>query len=156
LWPAPMMLEPATRAFIIEQAHERFGQRKHLRRSAVAQAALMPTAVPAKPGKINLGALPRLVRQKPKPAPLLGDDSDEALDEKTYRARLWNEFVRYCRENNAWVVSPPHEGHVRVQPAEDSRFLERLAQLPRYPVAILPDTSQQARIGKSNSYQIKV
>jgi hypothetical protein len=61
----------------------------------------------------------------------LGDDSDEALNEKTYRARLRNEFVRYCRENCAWAVSPPDEGRVRVQLAEDSRFLERLAQLPR-------------------------
>jgi hypothetical protein len=108
----------------------------------------MATAVPSTQSKQNLGTLPRLVRKKLQPAPLLGETSDTALDEKTYRHRLFREFVLFCRQNDAWIVSPPNQGNCRVQLAETSKLLERLAQLPRYPVVKLPGVTHRLQGGR--------
>jgi hypothetical protein len=39
------------------------------------------------------------------------DDGDDAalhrLDEREYRERLFADFVKYCRDAGAWVVTPP-------------------------------------------------
>jgi hypothetical protein len=97
----------------------------------------------------------RLVRKKLKAAPAtLGGDAAEVmlywgLSEREYRAKLWNEFAAFCRQNSAWAITPPHEGRVRVQLAEGSMLLDRLAPLQKkYPVAILSNPSHRLTHGR--------
>jgi len=90
---------------------------------------------------------PRAVRKKPQPAALT-DDPLLYRDEKTYRNRLWHDFVKFARECGAWVVTPPAEGRVRCQMPDGSPLLERLAQLPRYPVVKLPNVSHRLTHGR--------
>jgi hypothetical protein len=108
-------------------------------------------AIDAKPPRPRLDQHPRLKRQKPKPAPLL-DDLDARLlmaaDEKTYRETLFRDFVKFCARCGAWVVSAPFEKRCRVLVPDGSPLLERLAELPRYPVASLPGISHRLTHGR--------
>ena len=109
-------------------------------------------ATDAKPRQ-HLGQHPRLARIRKKPAPVttLGDDAAQVMlfygiSEKDYPDRLHRDFCRYCRQHNAWVISPPNEGRARVQIAEGSALLEKLP--PRYPVARLPGISERLQGGR--------
>ena len=109
----------------------------------------MATAVPAKPGKVNLGALPRIVRKK-KPEVTL-DDTEEArlrMSEGEYRRERFKDFCRFCRDAGAWVISSPLERVCRVQMPHGSPLLERLAQRPKYPVVKMPGLSQRLQGGR--------
>jgi len=97
----------------------------------------MPVAVDPKPSKQRFDQHPRIVRKKPQPAALT-DDPLLYRSEKAYRDALWRDFVRFVRDAGAWVVTPPAEGRARCQMPDGSPLLERLAQLPRFPVATLP------------------
>ena len=111
----------------------------------------MPVAVDQKPARKRLDQFPRPVRKKLKPAPLLDDPAQAALlfgNEQQYRNQLWHDFVRFVRDAGAWVVTPPAEGRARCQVPDGSPLLERLAQLPRFPVATLPGTSHRLTHGR--------
>jgi hypothetical protein len=105
----------------------------------------MATAIDPKSAKQNLGAHPRPKRKAIKPAPLI--DPVAALmyrDETEYRRALFRDFVKFARECNSWVVSPPFDPRCRVLMPDGSPLLERLAQLPRYPVVRIGKTSRLA------------
>ena len=106
-------------------------------------AAQMPVA------RQNLGEQPRAVR-KAKPKIVLDDEAEARLrmTEAEYRRELFRSFVKFARECNAWVVSPPFERRCRVLVPDGSPLLERLAQLPRYPVVKLPGTVQRLQSGR--------
>ena len=109
----------------------------------------MATAVPAKPGKVNLGALPRIVRKK-KPEVTL-DDTEEArlrMSEGEYRRELFKDFCRFCRDAGAWVISSPLERVCRVQMPDGSPLVERLARRPKYPVVISPGVTHRLQGGR--------
>jgi hypothetical protein len=96
----------------------------------------MPVAVDPKQTKTRWDSRPRIVRKKPQPIVL--DDEAEArlrMSEAEYRRELFRSFVKFARECNAWVVSPPFERRCRVLVPDGSTILERLSQLPKYPVA---------------------
>src|SRR6516164_3548734 len=103
--------------------------------------------MPVAPSKQNLGEHPRAVRKKPQPAALI-DDPLLYRSEKSYRDHLWHDSVRLVRDAGAWVVTPPAEGQARCQVPDGSPLLERLAQLPRFPVATLPGTSHRLTHGR--------
>jgi hypothetical protein len=107
------------------------------------------TAIDPKKSPKRFDQAPRPKRLKPKSAPVstLGDDAATvmlfySIDEKTYRERLHQDFCRFCMQHGGWVISPPNQGRARVQIAQGSPLLEKLAALPRYPIAKLPNTPQ--------------
>jgi hypothetical protein len=103
----------------------------------------MPTAK-------RLDKHPRIVRRK-KPQPVVLDDDAEAhlrMSENEYRREVFRSFVRYCRDAGAWVVSPPFERRCRVLVPDGSTILERLAELPRFPVVKIPGMSQRLTHGR--------
>jgi hypothetical protein len=111
----------------------------------------MAVAVDPKPARKRLDQFPRPVRKKLKPAPLLNDPALAVLlfgDEKQYREQLFRDFVKFCRDAGAWVISSPLERVCRVQMPDGSPLLERLAQLPRFPVVKLPNVSQRIQGGR--------
>jgi hypothetical protein len=87
---------------------------------------------------------PRIARKK-KPVAVLNDDQARLMfaGEKTYRERLFRDFVKFARDCNAWVVSPPFERRCRVLVPDGSTLLQRLAELPRFPVVKLPNVSHR-------------
>jgi hypothetical protein len=97
---------------------------------------------------------PRLARKAKEPKPVvLGDDAAQVMlfygfTEREWRERLHQEFCGFCRRHNSWVISPSHQGQARVQLAEGSALLEKLAAFPRYPVARLPGISQRIQGGR--------
>ena len=95
-----------------------------------------------RPSKRRFDTHPRAVRKKPQPVALT-DDPLLYRDEKTYRETLFRDFVRFCRDAGSWVVTPPFERRCRVLVPDGSPLLERLAQLPRYPVATIPGISHR-------------
>jgi len=95
----------------------------------------------------NFAHHPRLKRLKPKPAALT-DDPLLYRDEKAYRRQLWHDFCRFVRDAGAWVVTPPAEGRARCQVPADSPLLERLEQLPRFPVVKLHNVSDRLTHGR--------
>jgi hypothetical protein len=104
-------------------------------------------AIDPKPSKRRWDNHPRVVRKKPQPVALT-DDPLLYRDEKAYRLALWRDFVRFVRDAGAWVVTTPAQGNVRCQVPADSPLLERLAQLPRYPVVKLPSVSHRLALGR--------
>jgi hypothetical protein len=107
------------------------------------------TAIDAKPSRRRFDEHPRLKRKATKPAPLI--DPIAALmyrDENQYRRALFRDFVLFCRDAGSWVVSTPLERQCRVQVPDGSPLLERLAQLPRYPVVKLPNLSHRLQGGR--------
>jgi hypothetical protein len=104
-------------------------------------------AIDPKPSKRRWDNHPRVVRKKPQPVALT-DDPLLYRDEKQYHLALWRDFVRFARDAGAWVVTPPAEGRVRCQVPADSPLLERLEQLPRYPVVKLPSVSHRLTHGR--------
>jgi hypothetical protein len=103
----------------------------------------------------NLGQYPRLarIRKKPVPVTTLGDDAAQVmlfygLSEREYRERLHKDFCGICGLHNAWVTSPPNEGKARVQIAEGSALLEKLAAFPRYAIAKLPGVTHRLAHGR--------
>jgi hypothetical protein len=110
----------------------------------------MPAAIDPKPPRQRFDQHPRAVRKKP-PQPVVLDDEAKArlrMTEAEYRRELFRSFVKWARECNAWVVSAPFERRCRVLVPDGSRLLERLKQLPRYPVVILPNVSQRLQAGR--------
>ena len=106
-------------------------------------------AVDPKPPKPRLDEHRRIKRKATKPAPLI--DPIAALmyrDETEYRRALFRDFVKFARECNSWVVSPPFDPRCRVLMPADSPLLERLAQLPKYPVVKMPNVSQRLQGGR--------
>jgi hypothetical protein len=106
-------------------------------------------AVDPKPPKPRLDEHRRIKRKAIKPAPLI--DPIAALmyrDENQYHRALFRDFVAFCRDCNAWVISAPFERRCRVLVPDGSPLLERLAQLPRYPVATLPGISHRLTHGR--------
>jgi hypothetical protein len=98
----------------------------------------------------------RLKRVKPKPAPLLDDIVARLLltaNEREYRRILFRDFVKLARDCNAWVISPPYERRCRVLLPPDSTLLQRLAELPRFPVVKIPGISQRLTHGRFVSVQ---
>jgi len=81
---------------------------------------------------------------------LLDDEAEARLrmSEAEYRRELFRSFVKFARECNAWVVSPPFERRCRVLVPDGSDLLERLAQLPRFPVVKMPNVSQRLQGGR--------
>jgi hypothetical protein len=107
------------------------------------------TASDPKPSKRRLDHHPRLARKKKPVAPLLDDlEARLLLPEREYRETLFRDFVKFCRDAGAWVVSPPFERRCRVLMPPDSPLLERLAQLPRYPVVKMPNVSHRLHGGR--------
>jgi hypothetical protein len=109
----------------------------------------MAIAVDTKQTRQRLDNHPRLKRKATKPAPLI--DPIAALmyrDETQYHRALFRDFVKFCRVAGAWVISPPFDRRCRVLVPNDSPLLERLKQLPRYPVAILPGSSHRLQGGR--------
>src|SRR5215470_13108085 len=99
----------------------------------------------------RLDKWPRLKRVKSKPAPLLDDLEARLLlttSETEYRQILFRDFVKFCRDAGAWVVSAPFERQCRVLMPQDSPLLERLAQLPKYPVVKLENLSHRLTHGR--------
>jgi hypothetical protein len=93
-------------------------------------------AIDPKPSKPRLDEHRRIKRKAVKPAPLI--DPVAALmyrDETEYHRALFRDFVAFARDAGAWVVSPPFERRCRVLMPDGSPLLERLSQLPKYPVA---------------------
>jgi hypothetical protein len=111
-------------------------------------------AIDAKPPKQRLDARPRLIKRlKPKPAATLADDAAQVMlyygiSEQTYRETLFRDFVKFCRDAGAWVISPPFERRCRVLVPDGSPLPERLAQLPKYPVVKLPNVSHRLAHGR--------
>jgi hypothetical protein len=70
------------------------------------------------------------------------------ISERDYRERLFREFSDFCRRNQAWVISPSHQGQARVQVAEGSPLVELLAQWPRYPVVKTQNVSHRLQGGR--------
>ena len=106
-------------------------------------------AIDPKPSKRRFDEHPRLKRKATKPAPLI--DPIAALmyrDEKAYREALFRDFVKFCRDAGAWVVSAPFERRCRVLVPDGSPLIERLAELPRYPVATLANVSHRLTHGR--------
>jgi hypothetical protein len=106
-------------------------------------------AIDLKPSKRGWDNNPRIVRKKPQPVVL--DDEAEArlrMSEDEYRRELFRSFVAYCRDAGSWVITPPFERRCRVLVPDGSPLLERLAQLPRYPVATLPGISHRLTHGR--------
>src|SRR6516165_8827908 len=102
-----------------------------------------------RPSKRRWDNHPRIVRKKPQPVVL--DDEAEArlrMSEAEYRRELFRSFVKFARECNSWVVSAPFERRCRVLVPDGSPLLERLAQLPRYPVVKLPGTQHRLVHGR--------
>ena len=113
------------------------------------------SAIDAKPTKRRFDQSPRLARvaRKKPPVTTLGDDAASVmlfygLTERAYRERLFADFCGFCRLHGGWVISPSHQGRARVQLSENSALLERLTQLPRYPVVKLPSVSHRLTHGK--------
>jgi hypothetical protein len=109
----------------------------------------MATAIPTKQPVQNLGAHPRPQRKAVKPAPLI--DPVAALmyrDENQYRRILFRDFVKLARDCGAWVISPPFDPRCRVLVPDGSTILERLAELPRFPVVKMPGTSHRLTHGR--------
>jgi hypothetical protein len=107
-------------------------------------------AIDAKPSRPRFDQHPRAIRKKP-PQPVVLDDDAEArlrMSEAEYRRELFRSFVAFCRDCNAWVVSAPFERRCRVLVPDGSDLLERLAQLPRYPVATIPGISHRLTHGR--------
>jgi hypothetical protein len=92
---------------------------------------------------------PRVVR-KAKPKSSVLDDAEAylTLPEKEFRQRLWNDFAAFVKSHGGYTVSPPDHSPVRCQIPDDSPLLERLAQLPRYPVVKLPGISHRLTLGR--------
>jgi hypothetical protein len=103
----------------------------------------MATVIAAKRSTRRWDCNPRIVRKK-KPEPALNDDPLYYRDEKSFRTALWHGLARLARECNAWIVTPPNEGRVRIQMAEGSPLLERLAAFPRYPIIRIGKTTRLA------------
>jgi hypothetical protein len=109
----------------------------------------MPVAVDPKQTRQRLDNHPRLARKATKPAPLIVPIAALMYrDENQYRRALFRDFVLFCRDAGAWVISTPLERQCRVQVPDGSPLLERLAQLPRFPVATLPGTSHRLTHGR--------
>jgi hypothetical protein len=115
----------------------------------------MPAAIDPNRPKQRFDQHPRVARlARKKPAPVtLGDDAAQVmlfygLTERDYRDRLHRDFVKFCRDADAWVVSAPFERQCRVLVPDGSPLLERLAQLPRYPVATMPGKSHRLHGGR--------
>ena len=91
--------------------------------------------------KITQANLPRIVRKKPQPVALT-DDPLLYRDEKAYREALFRDFVRFCRDHDAFVVSVPWQSPAVVMvplgDGETSRLEIALQQLPKYRVTQLP------------------
>jgi hypothetical protein len=94
---------------------------------------------------------PRLARKK-KPVAPLADDIEARLllttSEREYREILFRDFVKMCRDCNAWVISPPFERRCRVLVPDGSTLLDRLKQLPRFPVATIPGLKHRLTHGR--------
>jgi hypothetical protein len=107
-------------------------------------------AIDPKPPKQHWDNRPRPARRATKPAPLLDDAQARLLiaDEKTFREMLFRDFVKFCRDAGAWVVSPPFDRQCRVLVPDGSPLLERLTQLPKYPVVKLPNVSHRLQGGR--------
>jgi hypothetical protein len=109
----------------------------------------MTAAIDPKPPKRRFDQHPRLARvARKKPPVTLGDDAAQVmlfygLSERDYRETLFRDFVRFCRDAGAWVVSAPFERRCRVLMPPDSPLLERLAQLPKYPVVKMPNVQHR-------------
>jgi hypothetical protein len=103
----------------------------------------MAVAIDAKPSKQRFDQHPRLKRLKPKPAPLQDEAEARLLiaDEKTFRETLFRDFVKFCRDHGAYVVSVPWHSPARVlvPPDGETSALEiALARLPKYRVVQIP------------------
>ena len=68
---------------------------------------------------------------------------------RLYPVTAVRDFTQFCKKHDAWVITPPGEGRARVQIAEGSALLEKIAALKRYPVVKLPGMSQRRRIRKA-------
>jgi hypothetical protein len=93
-----------------------------------------------------------LSEPSPRPvAPLLDNLEARLLltaSEREYRETLFRDFVKFCRDAGAWVISPPFERRCRVLVPDGSTLLERLAELPRFPVVKLPNVSHRLQGGR--------
>jgi hypothetical protein len=109
----------------------------------------MPVAVDPKPSRQRFDQHPRAIRKKPQ-AVVLDDEAEARLrmTEAEYRRELFRSFVSYCRDAGSWVVSAPFERQCRVLMPPDSPLLERLAQLPKYPVVKMPGISHRLQGGR--------
>jgi len=50
-------------------------------------------------------------------------------DEARKRAALWQAFSDFCRENRAWITSPPGSRVTVIETEKDSTLPQKLAQL---------------------------
>jgi hypothetical protein len=94
---------------------------------------------------------PRVAR-KAKPKVALDDtEAHLVLPEKQYRELLFRDFVRFCRDHDAFVVSVPWQSPAVVQvplgDGETSRLEIALQQLPKYRVVQLPGTAARLSHG---------
>ena len=112
-------------------------------------------AIDSRPSKGRWDNHPRVARiaKQKKPASVLGDDPAQfqlfwGLSEKAYREKLFADLCSFCRQHNAWVISPSHQGRAVIQVAEGSALLELLAQWLRFSVATLPGTSHRLQAGR--------
>jgi len=106
-------------------------------------------AIDPRPSKRRWDNHPRVARKKPQPVAL--DDPEAYLriaDEKQFRAELWHQFAKFARELGGFIITPPSHSPVRLQLVDGSPLLERLAQLPRYPVVKLPNVSHRLAYGR--------
>jgi hypothetical protein len=111
----------------------------------------MAVAVDPKPSRQRFDQHPRPVR-KAKPKVALDDaEAHLMLPEKQYRELLFRDFVRFCRDHDAFVVSVPWRSPVTVQvrlaDGEPSRLEIALQQLPKYRVMKLPSTAARLSHG---------
>jgi hypothetical protein len=105
------------------------------------------SAIDAKPTKRRFDQSPRLARKAKKPAPLI--DPVEArlatASEKEYREILFRDFVKFCREHDAVVISQPWQSPavvlVPLGDGETSRLEIAMLRLPKYRVTKLPATT---------------
>jgi hypothetical protein len=109
------------------------------------------TAIDAKPPKQRFDQHPHLKRQA-KPKVALDDiEAHLVLPEKEYRELLFRDFVKFCREHDAFVVSVPWRMPARVLvplgDGETSRLEIALQQLPKYRVVKLPNTAARLSHG---------
>ena len=94
---------------------------------------------------------PRVAR-KAKPKVALDDtEAHLVLPEKQYRELLFRDFVRFCRDHDAFVVSVPWQSPAVVMvplgDGETSRLEIALQQLPKYRVTQLPGTAARLSHG---------
>ena len=101
----------------------------------------MPIPVQGAKSKPNAVKKPRVCVAPKRTMTLDDKEALQLYQPREYREKLWDDFARFAREHDAWVVSPRNggrgDGRVTVQLAEDSDLETALEDFPRYRVARL-------------------